>query len=79
MSTKSIIASTLIAGLISGSVALAQDAAKKEEGAKVETAGEKHSCKGEKDSCKGKKAKKAHGKKDKNSCKGKEGCGEKKE
>ncbi len=73
---KSVIASAILAGLVSG-IAFADDAAPAAgttEGAKME---KKNECKGHKDSCKGKKneCKGKHKKKgDKDACSGPNGC-----
>lgn len=68
---KSVIASAILAGLVSG-VALANDTAAPAaaEGAKME---KKNECKGHKNECKGKKHHK-HKKGDKNACSGPNGC-----
>jgi hypothetical protein len=76
---KSIIASAILAGLVSG-IAFAEDAAPAvagAEGAKMEKKneckGKKNECKGHKNECKGKKHGK-HKKGDKDACSGPNGC-----
>lgn len=77
---KSVVASAILAGLVSG-FALAEEAAAPaavDEGAKIE---KKNECKGHKNECKGMKHSKKHGKKkgekkaEKHACGGPNGCG----
>jgi hypothetical protein len=75
---KSVIATAILAGLVSG-IAFAEDAAAPAaaEGAKMEKKneckGKKNECKGHKNECKGKKHAK-HKKGDKDACSGPNGC-----
>ena len=65
---KVLFTGALVAGLVAGNVAMANDSAKADEGSAVKA--DKDSCKG-KNHCKGKDHPKGKGK---NSCKGKNGC-----
>jgi hypothetical protein len=69
---KSVIATAIVAGLVSG-IALADEHSAPAAGhdSKVE---KKNECKGHKDECKGKKAHKKHKKGEKDACSGPNGC-----